>query len=189
MKDLQEPTQPDLTDSLLLCPRVCGYCGNDLSDEELESPREDESGELMCDDCYSEHYEETCPICEDSYDKPTCPEETFFVLSKEAAAEMDMKGGIYKVLSWPYTVSCLIGGFENFNPGSVEVIKEMDINSTLQRLQPHNKKCIGGSEICPDCAKHYSMKDNFFKIRVQYCDPFYRLHHNIYERGVIQHGA
>lgn len=161
---------------------ICDNCGC-----ESEYLREDEHGDNICDTCYSDKYEDICTICEETYNKPTCPEETFFVLSKKTGVGLEMKGGVYRVLSWPYTVNCLIGGFQNFNPRSVELMKEIDINSIQRQLYKH-KNSIDGGEICQDCAKLYSMEENFFSIRNTYCDPFYRLHYNILKRGAIQKG-
>ena len=44
----------------------CAFCGNRLDDEEIDSPRLDECGDSICDECHREHYEFDCCYCEES---------------------------------------------------------------------------------------------------------------------------
>ncbi|MCR4331061.1 MAG: hypothetical protein NUV49_04275, partial [Patescibacteria group bacterium] len=51
-------------------PVECGYCGNELTAEELADPeRNDPTGEyIICDDCHQDNYETECQYCEEYYD-------------------------------------------------------------------------------------------------------------------------
>jgi hypothetical protein len=167
--------------------KLCDDCGNELDDEELSNPRTEEDGCIICDRCYSDKYESYCPICENYYDNPKLPEETFMAISKEAAKEVGVIPGIYQVIQYPVTFGSIFG-VESIYTENIKLLKACDIDSIMQKLQFHNKKHIGGSEICPDCAKIYSMKESYFRIRTQWCNAFMKLHENIYRRGVIQNG-
>lgn len=165
----------------------CEYCGRELYDWELEEPHHDEQGAIMCDDCYDDNYRNICQLCEESYEKPTAPEELFFIVSKETASSVafnPIKPGIYQTISWPYFMGSTFG-FEMLFEDSIKLIRECDINSMLSKL--YDSKEIGADEICPCCAEKYS-KTTYYK-RIEYTDPFVRLHRNIYERGIILHGA
>lgn len=171
---------------------ACSRCGNDLSEDEMEAPREDESGEIMCDDCYSDNYEELCPICSNIYDKPTTPEDTYFVISKETEHEAEMKAGFYQVLRYPVFCAATGGlGPTYMYPENCKLLRECDIDSMLNKLYNkgnHNHR-INTNFCCPSCAEKFSMTSNFNQIRTNWRDPFTKIHRNIYERGVIQHGA
>lgn len=172
---------------------ICCYCDNELEGEELESPYTNKEGEPICDDCHYEYFREVCPICEDSYDKPTTPEETFFVVSKEAGEEYnELSGitpGIYSVLEYPFFFGDIVTGFNGLYGDSIKLIKELDINSMLRKLCPGKMESVNADMICPDCASKYSRSENFAQIRHNYVDKKYNLNRTISERGIIQQGA
>lgn len=73
---------------------ICGYCHRALVGEEAENPRRDEAENIICDQCYEEHYQFHCAICEE------CEENTvpyYSALSKEYADNYDCEEvpGIY----------------------------------------------------------------------------------------------
>lgn len=46
----------------------CGYCGKSIFEmQDFPEVLEDEK-EVLCEECYDEHYRDTCPICEDYYE-------------------------------------------------------------------------------------------------------------------------
>ena len=166
----------------------CTLCNDELSEYELENPYKDEGGYILCDNCYEENYLNYCELCEESYEKPTKPEELFFVVAREVANEVaynTIKPGIYQTISWPYYLAATGFGFETLFENSIKLVRELDINSILKKLYPHSGK-IGAGEICPDCVKKYT-STGYIK-RVDYCNKEYRLHRGIYERGVIKAG-
>lgn len=116
--------------------KECMLCGEKLSKYEAKNPRLDSDGDIICDECYSEYYQQQCGICEEYYDIPKCPEETFFVLSEEEGKENDLKKGIYKVLRWPYHGGPLLGPDRIFK-NDVEFVKNYDNEES--------------NEICRDC--------------------------------------
>lgn len=163
----------------------CSYCGNDLREDEIENPREDESGDVMCDQCYEDEFLEHCSLCENYYDKPTKPEETFFVVAKEVSGQVGVDPGFYKVLNWPYMLCATGFGFEMLYEGSIKLEKSADINSMLRKLHGVYREKFSANEICPDCFEKYS---NPKYHRINYCNPWMKLHSNIYERGIIKEG-
>lgn len=163
----------------------CSYCGNDLDEEEVENPRRDESEDIMCDQCYEDNYQNYCSLCEETYDKPTKPEETFFVVAKEVSEECEVEPGFYKVLDWPYWLGATGFGFEMLFKNSIELVKAADINSMLKKFYGKYAEEFGADEICPECFKKYT---NPKYHRINYCDPWMKLHDNIYRRGIIKEG-
>lgn len=163
----------------------CSYCYNELDEEEIEYPRTDETGDIICDNCFKENYQDYCPLCEEHYDTPTKPEETFFVISKESESKAGVEAGFYKVKSWPYWVGATGLGFQWLNESAIQLIKKFDINSVLKKLYGKNTNTIEGDQICEECFNKYT---NLKYKRIDYCDPWTKIHSNIYERGLIKEG-
>lgn len=86
----------------------CDWCGNKLDPEERESPRRDAQNKPMCDDCYREHFEFTCAICQNYAPKD---EEGRIGLCIVVAEDWvcTAGAGIYRVLAWPMFGQPLIG--------------------------------------------------------------------------------
>ena len=164
----------------------CTYCGNDLNSEELENPRKDEHDDVICDECYDDKHMNICELCEDYYEKPETPEETFFVVSKEASEELDIKPGFYQVLSYPYLFGDIVFGVSSVFENSVKLIKKANINSMLRKMYGKNVGEIGATEICDSCFNKYTSSK--YEVRTNYCDQFQKVHRNIYERGIIKQG-
>lgn len=61
----------------------CCDCDAELKGEELESPYEDNVGNIICDGCYEDNYNQVCEICQNWFRKPITPEKTYFVLAEE----------------------------------------------------------------------------------------------------------
>ena len=168
--------------------KECTYCGNDLDNEELESPRKDDDGDIICDNCYSDNYMNYCPLCEEEYEKPTKPEELFFCISNEVCEYVAMnpiKPGIYQTTSWPYFLGATGFGFEMLFENSIKLVRELNINSIIKKLYGKNES-FGADEICDSCVDKYTNMN--YRKRVEYTDKWYRLHRNIYERGIIKNG-
>jgi hypothetical protein len=90
----------------------CGRCGNDLDDDEMESPRQDEDGDIMCDECYHEHFEFTCSVCQEHGDTED-QHNMLAVYDSEVFEENDRengwKRGVYMIVDRPYYLAPLIG--------------------------------------------------------------------------------
>jgi len=129
----------------------CDYCHRALTNEEKESPREDSDGDPMCESCYTEHYQETCPICEDYFDKATRADDYFFAITKSIADtgiqynSKPMRPGIYRAFEWPMYFGNCVTGFEGFFSGSIELIKEIPLDGY--------EFC---EEICHECVEKYT---------------------------------
>ena len=167
---------------------ICDYCGETLDECELENPFKDVDDNILCDLCYEINYRNTCVICEESYDKPTKPEELFFVIATEVKDDVLMHPiipGIYQTTSWPYFLAATGFGFEMLYESSIKLVRALDINSILKKLYSSHEY-IGGDEICSECADKYGNVK--YKKRVNYCDKNYKLHYSVYERGIINNG-
>ena len=130
-------------------PAVCSDCGNELDDEEKETPYKNQWDKAICDNCYREKYQEYCPVCEHYFDKPEKPTDSYFIVSKEGEKEAGIKMGVYHVLDYP-VFSAAVGGFgstflweENF-----ELMRECDVNSMLKKLHGlHHEKLEGAVKV------------------------------------------
>lgn len=167
---------------------LCAYCGNELDDEEAGSPRSDKSGDIMCDECYEDHYRLFCPLCENSFDKALKAEDYFFVITKEAAKELNLEPGIYRTKEWPFFHGDILGGFGGFFPETIEPVRAIDIQSMLKKIYGHKAEVMA-DEICHDCVDRFTRTSKFAEIRKKYIDRWMRVHATIYERGIIAAGA
>lgn len=132
-----------------------------------------EDNEVLCEDCYRDEYMETCPICEDSFDKPRTAADNILIISKEAIEEygLQIMPGFYQVKKWPFFYGNCVTGFDGLFDDAIELIRECDINSMLYKLQPHNgKEKVGAGDCCHSCMLKYTGQT---KIRNHYVDKVY----------------
>lgn len=92
----------------------CTRCGNDLDEEEMESPQEEE-GDVICDECYHEHYEFTCCCCcnyghVDDRHKMLVVFETCDAHGYDPQTGREVWPGIYRITGGPYHGGYLVGG-------------------------------------------------------------------------------
>lgn len=137
----------------------CYICGDFLNKEEIESPNKIENEGIVCDNCYEEYYQQYCELCDERYDKPTTPEETFFVIPKGVEDDLgikNLKAGIYKVTKYPFFAAAT-GGLGQFYlwEDSIKLIQECDIEKILleENIEEYQ---IGVDEICRDCFGKYT---------------------------------
>jgi hypothetical protein len=77
---------------------VCEWCGERLTDEEIEYPIPEGP---ICEECYHEHYEFTCCWCENYEDKDY--EEKYVVLTEPTEGlHSELPPGVYEVVKRPY---------------------------------------------------------------------------------------
>lgn len=83
---------------------TCSWNGCELSEEETESPRLDPRGEVICDECYHEHFEFTCCCCENDEDDPdeAIRDAALVILDSE---QCKLPRGFYQVIKWPIFTS------------------------------------------------------------------------------------
>lgn len=124
----------------------CSYCGDALSIEEICNPYMD-GQDIMCYGCYNEHFEATCPMCEDYFTKSQGADKFLFLvpvdLIRDQEIETDelkpMVPGIYKANRFPiYTSDMFTEWFEFSN---IELYIAVDMPGDL------------AGEICPDCIE------------------------------------
>lgn len=88
---------------------TCGWCGECLTQEEIESPQLDSGGGNMCDDCYREHFCFTCCVCGE-YDENGHQDCLAVTEEVRTIGEGEVtKRGIYRVIKWPYYCCPTIG--------------------------------------------------------------------------------
>lgn len=124
---------------------TCAFCGNDLSKEEIESPRLDDDGDSICDECYHEKYEFTCCDCQE-YGHIDDQHEMLVVFEAVHASEGgDVEPGIYRIIGGPYHGGPLIGSGYLFR-------------SSLERIGDVNPDMDGNGydcgHLCKDCQGH-----------------------------------
>ena len=187
----------------------CYYCGDPLEGEDLESPFMDDDNEVMCYNCYSEHFEETCPICEEHYyTKDFCSD--FFVLAEELAKEVNKIPGIYHVKERPFFYGDVITGFDNFNDDAIELVLKIKINVYKKTDCGDYCQEVGTGLICPDCINKFVRDKSYIKSNSIPCilmkkyenDSFYKdyskeqlslirrktIHERITCRGMVERG-
>lgn len=92
----------------------CTYCGNNLDDEEAASPEKDDDGDVMCDDCYQEHFMETCERCQNLVDTKSLdcsPGNLIATWRKAEGSPDDLTPGYYRVKEWPFYADGMIEGY------------------------------------------------------------------------------
>jgi hypothetical protein len=82
----------------------CTLCEEELDEEEIESPRKDRDGDIICDKCFDDRYSYHCPICEEMFSEdfsvkisPKYP-----LIAEYASEDIDIDSGIYEILSYPF---------------------------------------------------------------------------------------
>jgi len=119
---------------------LCSYCGSPLDEEEAANPRRDEDGDILCDECYQEHYEYECPQCCNPVENETNKKHIF--ITPALAEDQGLQTGIYSVLSWPWAVS---------NYFSFQIIP-----SAIKRvadLPDELKDELEGNYLCEECVE------------------------------------
>ncbi len=71
-----------------------------MNDEETADPYRDESGDILCDECYSEHYEYICPICQDCVAIEGNQEH--IIVTQALADDQRMESGVYRIAARPW---------------------------------------------------------------------------------------
>lgn len=124
----------------------CFCCENKLDEEEAEWPRKNDDNDIICDHCYTDEYQYTCPLCESYVDIDE--NENYIIILKELAeTQKNIKSGIYEVIKRPYYSDSILGDDFRFFEDSI-VFKKL-----LPKLNGEN--FISGF-ICQSCYKKKS---------------------------------
>lgn len=144
----------------------CECCGNNIFKygEYPEHP-DDKEYDLLCEDCYTDKYRETCPVCEEYYMKDEFTE--YFFISKSTTREVHMPIGLYKILKYPFYYGDCVTGFDAFFDNSLEKVSDLDIVK-VGKLRGYDKSHVLLDCVCPDCLEKYTKKDNFASINKGY---------------------
>ncbi len=117
---------------------------------------------LFCEECYSEKYRETCPICEESYDIKDYTSD-HFVINEEMARETKKKPGIYQILERPFYFGNIVTGFDGFFDSSIKLIVPIRINE-FKKIDCGEGCCeVDSGKICPECVAKFVRKSNYLK--------------------------
>lgn len=119
----------------------CDHCGEGV--KELNDFPEFliEENEFLCEECYTDRYRKTCPICEDYYDI-RYGESNYSVKNEEDALRENEVAGIY------HFGNLLI-------PININYLKKIDCGENCCEVY--------SDDICPDCVSNLVRKDNFMK--------------------------
>ena len=145
--------EPDLT--------KCGCCGDKLDEDEICNPYEDRDdygdGTPICFECYHEHYEFTCSLCEE-YDDINVQHKMLIVRK----AEMGVPPGVYRITGYPYYYSSILGDNGGVNPWDVQKICNLtkEIGRLMDTYYP-----LG--HMCRDCQAEYEGSKGYEKWREQ----------------------
>lgn len=123
----QEPPRGNGSDSTHLLGEHCTWCGEALDSEERESPERDDSGDVMCDDCYDEEYRGYCDRCGEKHDKSELaanPGDLIAIWRTAPGLSGDLMPGYYRVNGWPFFADGMIEGY--FYNDRLERVTDLD---------------------------------------------------------------
>lgn len=82
----------------------CSLCGDNLKEEEIESPKTDKDGSLLCDECFENKYTHSCPICEEWFDEDFSAKITpkFLLVLPSVGENVGLDAGIYEIIRYPF---------------------------------------------------------------------------------------
>ena len=110
----------------------CGWCGCELDEEEKESPRLNEDGDVICDNCWSDEYEGACYRCRETVERSELdmsPLRLIIVLDDAPGSPTNLTPGYYRVTKWPL-----------YSDGMVEAHMESDNMVKVADIEDEVKK-------------------------------------------------
>jgi hypothetical protein len=122
----------------------CEYCCQVLSDEEAASPHQDDAGDVMCDECYSEHYEYLCPLCQDLVE--TDSNQEHIVVTPALAEQQEMEPGIYRVTELPWFSS----DYFSMTVHQHALTRVADLPAALSDM-------VCGDYVCEHCVRKHAV--------------------------------
>lgn len=122
----------------------CTWCDDPLGEEARESPYLDDSGDVICDRCHTQHFEGCCDRCSEIVEKKELAMNPGELLA--FWEEVDgLQPGYYRVLRWPIWADGMIEGFvytENLQ--FVCPLDEAGIHAAEDAWTP-------GGSLCEEC--------------------------------------
>ena len=124
----------------------CTRCNEHLDEEEKESPRKTDEGDIICDECYHKIYEIICIRCENYADV----HDEKYILLQNPEGELRYCGGekvepgYYKEIKRPIYLGNIISGFECFWEDSIEKVLDLIGDESTEYED-------GGEFICDMC--------------------------------------
>ncbi len=88
----------------------CNSCGDELEEEEIESPRKDKDGSILCDECYEDKYQHHCPVCEEFFyeDLEAKISPKYLMILPSVGENVGLDAGIYEIVSYPFFADGII---------------------------------------------------------------------------------
>lgn len=133
----------------------CGWCGSDLTPEELEYPASDFEGnafdEPICDECFHDHFEFTCNRC-GNYEYEEFQHYWLVVFETDLGSprEAPITPGIYEIVSFPYYGGPIIGGCSLYGHSLRRTKATID-------FRQGNYPC---GHLCRTCAKNLHLRQS-----------------------------
>lgn len=127
----------------------CTRCGNDLDHEERANPSKDGT-EVICDDCWSELFEERCTRCCELVDKREVsakPGHLLGIWRDAPALSGELKAGYYRVLGWPFFADGMIEG--HFYADRLKRVGDLDTHGANAA---DREQCLSGP-MCSSCRR------------------------------------
>jgi hypothetical protein len=120
--------------------KICAYCGDELDEEEIESPRVDGEGDIICDECYNEQCEFKCCLCRD-YGNIADQHKIVVVFEKILGVEP----GLYRVTNRSYWYASIVGDDGGIFPTAVQRIGNIPVGA-----DGNGYPC---GHLCAECQK------------------------------------
>lgn len=121
----------------------CCLCCDPLEGEEVERPNE-VNEEIYCDQCYHEHFEFTCCMCQ-NYGHIDDMDNIVVVLEPTDGWHGKMPTGIYKVIEMPY-FSCVIASHSWLHDECLERISDLPESIISSNMYPCGHLCLDCQE-------------------------------------------
>ena len=132
-------------------PTECPWCSEELTREEIEHPVY-RQGELICDECDTEHFQFSCCMC-DEYEENEYQEAIGCLLVVAEPVDMFPSGrayrGIYEITKHPYYRCGMLGGSDLFK----KAVKK--ISPLPKGIDPGEFHC---GYLCRPCAEKMKME-------------------------------
>lgn len=129
-------------------PLVCTRCEDALDDYEAENPYRDDSGKILCDECYREEYEGICDLCHETVEAKELeskPGELIAVWREAPGLCCKVEPGYYRVKEWPIYAHGMIEGY--LFSDAIEKISDL-FGRGLKAAKESEALC---GTLCEDC--------------------------------------
>lgn len=130
----------------------CEWCGCELDDEERESPRLNENGRVLCDNCWSGEYEGICYRCRETVELSeldNSPGRLIVVLEEAEGLPANLTPGYYRVEEWPlYSDSMVEMHMESNN-----LVKVSELEDNVKKGDYETERTAMCGSMCKACQE------------------------------------